>query len=224
MINDYRCVDDGNVFENTKTNKELFMQKVKTNSPKIKNIYNYISDNKSDYKKDFMKIYKYKCAYCGCNFKVLTRIDQFEIDHFICKSFFQLNTHFIYNNDFNNINNLILSCKNCNRNKHDIIINNENFYLLHPDEDNIQNVFKRDENFYIVISDKYKKNDMINEFYHKLKLDGEDKRLDFLIMDAEAQIEKISSDNNTEENYKNNKLLEYYKKINNLKKKRFFIC
>ena len=78
--------------------------------------------------------------------------------------------------------NLILSCHDCNHNKNSFWIEKEEMDTLNPDGEKIKNVFIRDDKYYIRINDEFKENTTIEGFYNKLCLGSELHRLDYLIM------------------------------------------
>lgn len=50
--------------------------------PKAEDLHNYISNNYTKYKLEFMKAYNYKCAYCGVSSQLIPK-ELFEVDHYI---------------------------------------------------------------------------------------------------------------------------------------------
>lgn len=115
----------------------------------------------------------------------------FEIDHFICEASF--------NGDSINagkINNLVLSCKKCNRAKKDFIWNEIYSSKFNVDDESITEVFYRDEDYSIKIENEYITDNSIYSFYRKLKFDEEIRRLDFLLMNMYGFYNKYSEDKN----------------------------
>ena len=80
------------------------------------------------------------------------------------------------------MDNLVLACYDCNRNKHDYSIPDDYMKKLHPDGDEIKNCFCRDEDYYIKINLNLKNDAVITEFYNMLCLGQEIHRLDYLLM------------------------------------------
>ena len=176
-MDDYRKTKYCLSFENINLNKNKFLEDLKLEFPEIEDIYSKISKNDDLYKIKFMKIYNYRCSYCGVSLNVLNK-RMFEIDHYI----YRKSPKFKDNNEADKIENLVLSCQYCNRKKRDFYIPDTEYILLYPDGEEIKKVFYRDEQYYIRISNNYLPNQTINKFYKKLKLDAEVRRLDFLLI------------------------------------------
>lgn len=176
-MDDYRKTKYCPSFENINLNKNKFLEDLKLEFPEIEDIYSKISKNDDLYKIKFMKIYNYRCSYCGVSLNVLNK-RMFEIDHYI----YRKSPKFKDNNEADKIENLVLSCQYCNRKKRDFSIPDTEYILLYPDGEEIKKVFYRDEQYYIRISNNYLPNQTINKFYKKLKLDAEVRRLDFLLI------------------------------------------
>ncbi len=197
MKNDYR----NTIYEVSKKNiineKNALEDKIKKEHPKIKIIYNQINKKDGNYNKQFRNIYNNKCAYCGISTDVISS-ELFEIDHFICEASF--------NGDSINagkINNLVLSCKKCNRAKKDFIWNEIYSSKFNVDDASITELFYRDEDYSIKIEKEYTTDNSIYSFYINLKLNEEIRRLDFLLMNMYGFYNKYSEDKNI------NKILEY---------------
>lgn len=190
MKNDYR----NTIYEVSKKNiineKNALEEKIKKEHPKIKIIYNQINKKDGNYNKQFRNIYNNKCAYCGISTDVISS-ELFEIDHFICEASF--------NGDSINagkINNLVLSCKKCNRAKKDFIWNEIYSSKFNVDDESITELFYRHEDYSIKIEKEYITDNSIYSFYRKLKLDEEIRRLDFLLMNMHGFYNKYSEDKN----------------------------
>lgn len=145
--------------------------------PKAQDMHTYISDNSSQFKLEFVRAYNGKCAYCGVSVDLLPK-NVFEIDHFL----YEKAPRFATKKEAGYIENLVLACHDCNHNKSSFWIEEEQFDKLNPDGEGIKSTFIRDEQYYICINDKYKKNQYITEFYEKLHLGSELHRLDYLLM------------------------------------------
>ena len=103
---------------------------------------------------------------------------EFEIDHFL----YEKASIFDTKKDAGHMDNLILSCHDCNHNKSSFWIDIEWIDMLCPDGKKIKEVFIRDELYYIRINDMYNEETIIHEFYDKLQLGSELHRLDYLLM------------------------------------------
>ena len=188
MKNDYRNtkynISEINIIER----KKELDKRIREECPKVKVIYNKISKKGSDYNKQFIKIYNNKCAYCGISTEVISS-DLFEIDHFICESSF--------NGDkirAGELNNLVLSCKKCNRGKSDLKWSKEYNSKFNVDDQSISKLFFRDEDYYIRIEHNFIEDNTICNFYEKLKYHEEVRRLDFLLMNLYGFREKHHND------------------------------
>lgn len=183
LINhDYRTTEFSK-FDDIVAKKCIFEEYLKKSFPKNKNIYNKIN-RKNGCFKDFAKIYNFKCAYCGVSAEVIN-IQLFEVDHYICKkSCLPI---------VDTLSNLVLSCKTCNQWKKDFLIKESYRDILNPDDKSISKVFFRDEEFYIQIKQKYINDTEINDFYNKLGLGSEFRRIDYLLMKMKEIIDKYDN-------------------------------
>ena len=187
---DYRTVDNNFMLGQTAEKKEKLKEQIKKLQPKTKILYNVISDkqNKNNFFKDFADIYHRKCAYCGTSV-FIQPLENYEVDHYICESSFLNNTKGRIT--AGKIENLVLSCRNCNRFKSNLLIKNDYVKLLNPDDNSICNIFYRDTEFNIRIKDKFIKDEFINEFYDKLNLANEFRRIDYLILQQQHLLETL---------------------------------
>lgn len=176
-MDDYRrskyCVS----FKNITSNKNKLLKKLKSAFPKLEDVYSKIHENDKEYKMEFMKIYNYRCSYCGVSLDILNK-RMFEIDHYISKKA----NKFKNNNNANEIENLVLACQFCNRKKSDFLVSDSEYSLLYPDTEKIKKIFYRDEQYYIKITNEYSQNETIKKFYEQLEMVGEVRRLDFLLI------------------------------------------
>ncbi len=193
MLNDYRNTKYCLTLNNIKLEKKEFLKFLKKDHPRAKNIYNYINSNNGmnlKYKLKFSKCYNWKCSYCGYGGDAMFYDKwQFEIDHFIYRGLDQ----FYSAVESGNINNLVLSCVNCNRKKSNFEVIDKYYKQLHPDID-IKNAFIRDDMFYIKISEDFENNEYIKDFYNKLQLGNQLHRLDYLLMNL-VGLQKKYEDN-----------------------------
>lgn len=187
MVDDYRNTTYRTHFSDIARKKEELINKIRINHPRTEDMYSIISPNNSTYKDDFMKIYDYKCSYCGVSIDVIPRTN-FEVDHFIFKE----SEKFKENSKPGNIENLVLACHDCNRSKGTFEIPDNKYIALYPDKEEIKRSFIRDENFYIKISDEKNDDETINSFYKKLELGSEMHRVDYLLMSMIELKENIS--------------------------------
>lgn len=167
-MTDYRTSNYVDKFSKVTTLKEEYKKKY----PRQRNHYINVSSKKGT-KKEFVDIYSKTCSYCGIGGAAISH-ELLEVDHFIPESSTSLP-----NNNLNNIQNLKLSCKSCNRGKSNLEFNN--MHILDPDN-SIFNYFERDDNFYIQIKTAHKTNPNIIDFYKKLSLGSDLKRLDYVII------------------------------------------
>lgn len=178
MTNDYRKTRYWPELCNIEEKKRDICAEILKDHPHATNMHRYISDNSKNYKKIFLKAYNSKCAYCGVSIDLL-RVDSFEIDHYIYKQ------SAIFHDDTKNpgnISNLVLACHDCNHNKGSFEITNKNYELFNPDKEKITEIFFRDDDYYIQISDDYIDNIDVKKFYDKLRLGSLTHRIDFLLM------------------------------------------
>lgn len=155
--------------------KEGVKNEVLEDYPHATDMHRYVSKNDDKYKTSFMKAYNFKCAYCGVSISIFPK-EMFEIDHYINEKSFPSKK------DAGYIENLKLACKTCNHNKLAFNISEVNLKTLDPDNTIINEVFIRDDDYYINISDKYSSNTEIVDFYNQLGLHTEARRLDYLLM------------------------------------------
>lgn len=177
MDNDYRRTRYCPELLNISIKKKKIEEIIKKDHPKAEDMHIYLSNNREEYKKMFIKAYNGKCAYCGLSLDLNSK-DYFEIDHFIYKK----SSKFESKKDAGCMENLVLACHECNHNKSSFFISEDIYDTLHPDKDKIKYVFYRDDMLYIKISKEVSSNELIRTFYEKLKLETEKHRLDYLLM------------------------------------------
>lgn len=187
-MNDYRNTKYCLSLDGISDRKEAVKAEVLKDHPRARNIYKYVSKSTSSYRKQFIDAYNSKCSYCGTSISILTQ-ELFEIDHYRHKELYPTEA------EAGKIDNLVLSCKFCNRNKSDFNIPDAYIKMLYPDNDDIKRIFFRDRDFYIKISEPYSNDCYIKSFYNTLKLHSEIHRLDFLIMNLEGLKEKVKGKN-----------------------------
>jgi HNH endonuclease. len=189
MINDYRnskyCPDLGNVQER----KGKIADLIKRDHPYASDMHTYLSKNDDIYKKKFLEAYNYKCAYCGISSTLIPK-NSFEIDHFIYK----MSPKFSSKKKAGTMENLVLSCHECNHKKNAFLVSDEAYSKLHPDKAYMGKTFCRDGLFYIKVSEKEINNQEIVKFYEQLQLGSEVHRLDYLLLSM-IGLQKIHKNN-----------------------------
>ncbi len=211
MENNYRNTIYCLKLDNIDKKKKVLNAEIVKKHPKVRIIYNKIKENDGEYKSKFMNIYNYKCSYCGTSVKNIG-LNLLEVDHYICESIFKSKEI------AGKIENLVLACYDCNRSKRNFVIENKYRDVLNPDLENINDVFFRDDLFYICISDKYKNDAFIKAFYKKLKLDYQTRRLDFLLMNLRGLCDKMQGKPQAEKLYTIIEKLQQKRNITSCKK------
>lgn len=178
MSNDYRRTKYDPLFVDLKLKKANVEDLVKKEHPRAKDMHKYISVNGRHFKKEFVKSYNGKCAYCGVSLDIIP-MSLFQIDHFVFQQAEEFNESKAASGS---IDNLVLSCGNCNHNKRDFFIPVEERERLHPDNEGICSIFIRDDRYCIKIADNQLSNDVVKRYYENLKLNLEIHRLDYLLM------------------------------------------
>lgn len=175
--------------------KDKFLKEFKNEFPNAWDVYSYVNKRGHIHNVNFRKLYYNRCAYCGISTQIISS-SEFEVDHFIPKS--RLKSDDSFSREFiNGIYNLVNSCRLCNRGKEDFF-DEQHLEILNPDKNNLPSVFHREDDYTIIIADKYKNNKSISTFYNKLKLNNQLRRLDFLLMEmkdfceSHEDIERVS--------------------------------
>lgn len=177
METDYRLTIYCKEFSNIQENKAKLEDEIKKEKGEV-DIYKIIRKKGTDYNRKFLEIYNCKCAYCGSSNKILDYTTDYEVDHIVNKASFELES------EANIISNLVSSCYFCNRGKSKYYLDAELAETLNPDNENITKVFERDSLYNIKIREEYKDDERIKQFYEKLRLGNEFRRLDFLLMNV----------------------------------------
>lgn len=181
---DYRNTEYCLKLNKVEEQKEILEKEIKSESPRIKIVYNKVSKRDSKYYKKFAQIYNYKCAYCGALTGLLP-VESFEVDHFFNEASFPDTTE--GRAEAGRMINLVWSCISCNRGKRGITIKPPYDDLLNVDNGNIAGVFRRDKDYYIRICDTYQNDKFIQQFYESLHLGYETRRLDYLELQLEGK-------------------------------------
>ncbi|MBM6833947.1 HNH endonuclease [Megamonas hypermegale] len=188
ICDDYRNTKRSKILKYIVQKKENLECEVRDKHPRS-SIYKNISNKKDIYFKKFAEIYNYKCAYCGISSEIKELI-LFEVDHFKCKASFSDEEGGV--KEAGKLSNLVLACQPCNRKKREIVIDGMYKELLNTDNNEIKNIFYRDENYYIRISKEYVNDKFINSFYKKICFDADFRRLDYLLLEMNELIEYLN--------------------------------
>ena len=174
MTKDYRCTNYCKQFEELDSKKSSLENLILNTHPDAKDMHNFVNLR---FKKNFMTMYNDKCGYCGTSLDNIN-VALFEIDHFIphsCKSEFENKTQAGF------MGNLVLSCNDCNRAKSSYLINKKSRHLLHPDSPKTKEVYTRDNEYYIRVSNNYIGNADVVDFYNICKLNYQTRRIDYAL-------------------------------------------
>ena len=148
ITNDYRNTEYCPMLENVGDKKKALEEKIRSAHPRQKIMYNKVHNRNTTFNKEFCSIYNCKCAYCGVSMDILPAA-LFEVDHFVAESLFD------DKEEAGKVENLVLSCYQCNRNKKEFEITGEYIEKLNTDDGKIANIFFRDEKYYIRIKEDY---------------------------------------------------------------------
>lgn len=184
ITNDYRNTEYCLMLENVEDKKKTLEEKIRKAHPRQKIMYNKVHNRNNTFNKEFCNIYNYKCAYCGVSMDILPST-LFEVDHFIAESLFD------DKEIAGKVDNLVLACYQCNRNKQEFEIEGEYIEKLNTDDGNIAGVFFRDDKYYIRIKDDYIEDKTINDFYNQLQLVHQTRRLDYLLINMQGLHKKL---------------------------------
>lgn len=182
---DYRNTQYCPELEDILRKKKEINDEIINDHPRVRIIYNQINSREGEYNEKFREIYNHKCGYCGVSQKVLDA-ELYEIDHFVCESSFGGD-----NATAGRIDNLVLSCKRCNRKKKAYLIDEEYQRILNPDDGSLAKVFYRDDKYYICILENYIDDEQVNSFYRQLELEQQVRRLDYLLMNMNGLYDRI---------------------------------
>lgn len=181
---DYRNTEYCPKLNKVEEKKRILERKIKSEFPRTKIVYNKVNNRNSIYHEKFAQIYNRKCAYCGALWGLLP-VESFEIDHFLNEASFSDTTE--GRAEAGRMINLVWSCMSCNRGKRGLVIKPPYDELLNMDNGNIADVFERDKDYYIQISNAYKDDEFIRQFYESLHLGYETRRLDYLGLQLEGK-------------------------------------
>ena len=187
MANDYRNTSYCPSLSELKTKKDRVVQMIADDHPRARDMHTYISQNDKCYKDSFMAAYNFKCAYCGVSLQIIPKT-MFEIDHVV----YEKSSKFGGSKaNAGYIDNLVLACHYCNHSKQGFEIPDDQLDNLHPDGKGITNVFIRDADFYIQISQAYQTNQVVQEFHKKIEFGRELHRIDYLLMNMIGLIKRL---------------------------------
>ena len=178
MAEDYRNTKYCSKLIGIADKKKDIKEAILAEHSRAKDMHTYISRNDTPFKKQFIEAYNGKCAYCGVSIDIIPW-KMFEIDHFIPK---ESNRFGGSKANAGYIENLVLSCYDCNRAKGTFECSDEDIYKIHPDGTGIIDSFIREDDYYIQISEKMKNDDTVNLFYEQLELGNQLHRIDYLLM------------------------------------------
>ncbi len=185
MNNDYRNTKYCPCLSEVKTKKEIVKKAVLEAYPKAKDMHTYISKKDKPFKLKFVEAYNGKCAYCGVSTQIVP-IDFLEVDHYI----YRKAACFKSKKEAGYMDNLVLACYDCNREKRDYLIPKDSLETLHPDGSEITKCFIRDDDYYIKINPKIEGDNSVKSFYEKLKLGSPKHRIDYLLLNMMGLSEK----------------------------------
>lgn len=188
MSEDYRNTKYCPTLKDLAKKKKAVQSAVLSAHPKAIDMHRYISDNNDSFKQAFVEAYNGKCAYCGVSISIIPW-KMYEIDHFIPKEAARFEGS---KAKAGFIENLVLSCYDCNRGKSSLEIPDEDFNKVYPDNSGITESFTRDDDYYIRIKEDSKSDDTVVHFYKQLNLDSQMHRIDFLLMSMRGLREKIT--------------------------------
>ena len=184
ITNDYRNTEYCPILEDVEDKKKILVKKIRAAHPRQKIMYNKVHDRSTIFNKEFCNIYNCKCAYCGASMDILPST-LFEVDHFVAETLFE------DKEKAGRVENLVLACYQCNRNKKAFEITGGYIEKLNTDDGNIADVFFRDDKYYIRIKNDYIEDETINEFYDQLQLVHQTRRLDYLLINMQGLHKKL---------------------------------
>lgn len=191
---DYRNTTNCPILVDVALKKCELERKIQEEHQRAKIMYNFIHDKQDIYFNQFSEIYNFKCAYCGVSIGISDK-RLFEVDHFICEDAFSKNTE--GRKEAGKVSNLVLACYSCNRGKGKLMINENYREMMNPDDGSIAQVFYRSEDYYICIRPDFAKDQVVIDFYHRLLLGSEFRRLDYLLLEIKNFISTQRTTNPT---------------------------
>lgn len=186
-MSDYRCTPYCPPFHNIPEKKRTLLEEIRKTHKRAKDIYRIVKARENDAHKGFFALYNDKCAYCGCSVDILSA-QLFEVDHLKPKSDKETPSE-----ELNALDNLVLSCRNCNNGKSDYWFQ-ELSEEWSPDGCGIAEIFNRDNQFNIVVASSYKADTRVKELFKELKMGEQYRRLDYLLMSMKGYIKTLPLD------------------------------
>ena len=186
MADDYRNTKYCPCLTQISDKKKAVETAVHAAHPKAKDMHTYISNRKMPFLDQFMEAYNWKCSYCGVSISVLPQ-KMFEVDHFIPKE----SSRFNKKSEAGYIENLVLSCYDCNRGKSSLELSETSHNKIYPDGNEITVTFVRDNDYYIRVSESSKEDADVQTFYKSLNLGSQAHRLDYLLMNMRGLREQL---------------------------------
>ena len=186
-MTDYRCTSFCPSFQDIVNKKKALGDEISKNHRQSRNHYGFVSKRGTEEHCNFVKIFNEKCGYCGCSLDIVP-VSLFEIDHIEPASRVVDSER-----NLNDIENLVLACRTCNGGKLDFWTQ-ELGSIWRPDDGGICQVFERDELYNIKVTSDYADNEKVKELFERLKLNGQIRRLDYLLMSMLGYMETLSSD------------------------------
>ena len=190
MADDYRSTKYCPELTDLQGKKDSVRRTILAQHPRARDMHTYISDNDKPFKELFLDVYNGKCAYCGVSIKIIPW-KMFEIDHLIprtAKRFGRKKANAGY------MDNLVLSCYDCNRAKSNFEVRDEELQKIHPDKTGITESFTRDDDYYIRISDEMEADETVTSFYKEVDLGNQLHRIDYLLLNMYGLCESISNE------------------------------
>lgn len=188
MADDYRNSKYCPMLTNLEKKKSDVKDSVSVKHPRARDMHTYISNNDEPFKQQFIEAYNGKCAYCGVSTEIIPW-KMFEIDHLIPKEaarFGKSKANAGY------IENLVLSCYDCNRSKSALEIPDAELHKIHPDKIGISKAFIRDDGYYIKISEEMQNDRVVKLFYERIDLGNQLHRIDYLLLNLRGLCKKIT--------------------------------
>lgn len=182
---DYRNTTYCKKLKDIKEQKNKLKKQMRDDGKRTDNFYPLVS---KEYKRKYLEIYNNKCSYCGVSM-ITVGYHMIEIDHYKNKASYPTEI------EAGELNNLVVSCRTCNRSKSEMKLSNKYLNKLNPDLHEIKKYFYRDEDYSIKIVDEFKEEKEVLKFYNKLKFNYEFRKLDFLLLNIDGFFDTLEPGN-----------------------------